>query len=372
MDISVIIPTYHRPEKIARCVERLMHQTHPADACEVLIGIDNGLHEPEQTRLLTHALRTRWPDAHQDRLTILPCNKIGLSAVRNELLPHAQGEILLSLNDDVLPEPELLSEHVRAHAQASQNDQPVVVSGSSPWIIHHPDRAFDLLLRQSSMVFFEPQMNAALASGDATPDHDWGFRHACGLNFSVPMHCVHTVGNFSVYPVTYGYEDTEYVYRLATRFNSPVLYRPKALAPHDHRMDPADYLNREYTLGTAAWGFAMHSPQCARATFGRDITTPEEILYSREFVAREASTANAIRETFLGLADIPREALPPDGHPALEMILRSLYEHHLLLKRWQWRRGLLDGAQAHAPQAGPLSQPNTHADDRVTAQTQPR
>lgn len=344
MDISVIIPTYHRPDKLCDCLKGLIHQRMDGDRFEVLIGIDGGKDETNQTAALTDQLRSLWNDARQDHLHIVACDKIGQGAVRNELLERATGTLMVSLNDDVLPQPDLLDEHWLAYTHAQEHDRVVIVAGSSPYVIHQPDTVFDLLVRQSPMVFFEHSMQQALLSGQVDKNHDWGFRHACGLNFSAPMRCCRHIGGFPVYPVTYGYEDIEYVYRLSTTFNAPVVYRPHAAAPHNHRLNPQAYLDREYTLGKAAWSFATISPECAKATFGRDITQPEERDYAKAFVIHEEGSAKTIRETFLSLTDIPRETLPSDGHPALPFIVDCLYEHHLLLKRWMWRKGFLDGA----------------------------
>src|SRR5262249_34959111 len=150
------------------------------------------------------------------------------------------------------------------------------------------------LVRQTSMIFFYDQMNPP-GTGPGSPsdptsnirhptsDHDWGFRHAFGLNVSYPMGLVREVGGSAVFPVSYGYEDTRSGFGLTQRFGLPVLFRPQARAHHDHRYDPAGYLERERLLGRSAWGFAHAAPKCARAMFGRDITTQAEVAYSREF-----------------------------------------------------------------------------------------
>ena len=43
---------------------------------------------------------------------------------------------------------------------------------------------------------------------------------------------------------------------------------------------------------------------------------------------------------FLGLADVPASAV------GSREVLRLVYSQHLLLKRWHWRRGLLEAAAA--------------------------
>jgi hypothetical protein len=127
-----------------------------------------------------------------------------------------------------------------------------------------------------------------------------------------------------------------------------VLYCSEAVARHDHRMEPDAYLEREYKLGYAAWGFAAESPECALATFGREVRSEQEIAYSREYVERERPLAERVRATFLELASLPADAAPERVHPAGQTMITALYQQHLPLKRWQWRRGLLDAAQSDA------------------------
>ncbi len=345
MEVSVLIPTFGRPAKLAECVRRLAAQTL-ADR-EVLVGIDGGLEDPGAAGAAGLALRDLWPRDEADRLVVVARPKEGLAAVRNALLARARGRVMVSLNDDVLPESDLLERHAAAHSR--RGARPAVVVGASPWVVHDPDRLFDRLIRETSMIFFFDRMEALLAAGEAGPDHDWGFRHCWGLNFSAPMALAREVGGFGVFPATYGYEDNEFAFKLAARFGCPVLFRPEAVASHDHRMDPDDYLARERKLGFAAWGFAHASPRCAAAMFGRDLRSSEEIDYSRAFVEREHATAERMRAVLCDLANIPADAAPEPRHPACATVMAALYQQHLLLKRWEWRRGLLEAATEDAP-----------------------
>ncbi len=120
----------------------------------------------------------------------------------------------------------------------------------------------------------------------------------------------------------------------------PILYRPEAVALHDHRMEPREYLERERKLGFAAWGFAAAAPEVAQAMFNRNIRSPEELDYSRLFVERERKAAERLEKSFLQLADLPAAAVGPESAPIINLI----YEQHLLLKRWHWRKGLTEAA----------------------------
>lgn len=328
MQISVIIPTYQRPAKIAACVAALARQSLDPGEYEVLVGLDG--HDPEAGRAAERA----WSEAGGRHLRVVACEKAGLAAVRNRLMEIARGRIMLSTNDDVLAERGFLEAHVRSHAEAGRI---VVVSGSSPWVVHEPDRMFDRLIRETSMVFFYPAMDMAEARADR--GRDWGFRHAWGLNMSAPMDAAREVGGFGVYPAKYGYEDNEFAFKLAQKYGAPVLYRPEAVARHDHRMEPREYAEREYKLGYAAWGYAGQCPECARAMFRRDIRSVGEREYSTQYVQRERTGATAGIRAFARTVELPASVLDGEHGAALREIA---YQQHLGMKRWLWRRGLCD------------------------------
>lgn len=337
----MIIPTRGRAATLGACVERLGAQTLPFDHFEVLIGIDG--QESGESQAIARAAHGRL------RSVIHEFPRVGLAAVRNALLEHARGRVLLSMNDDVLAEPGMLAAHVRAHEAAGRV---TTVVGDSPWVVGAggarggaPDRLWDRLVRETSLFFFYDQMPGAKdcsVDGDHDPARDWGFRHAFGLNVSYPTHAVREVGGYAVLPVKYGYEDVEIAWRLRERFGAPVLFEPAARGHHDHRYEPADYIEREYKLGYAAWGFAQACPACARELFGRDVRSADEVEYSRRYVQNERSAAERARAWFVKLADLPSDAI---AGPHARTLVQLAYQQHLPMKRWLWRSGLLDAAE---------------------------
>jgi glycosyltransferase involved in cell wall biosynthesis len=327
MLLSILIPTFNRAAKLAACLSALSQQTLPGDY-EVLVGIDGPDSETEP------AARRGW-NVHNDRLHIFQLPKQGQASIRNQLLKHARGRTLIFLNDDMVPDRGFLEAHLKHQQAQQQKGRAALIIGDSPWARHQPDSLFHRLIRETSMVFFYNTMQ------NKDPDHDWGFRHAWLLNLSAPAALVREIGGFTVFPSTYGYEDDELAWRLHQRFNTPVLFRPDAIATHDHRLTPTEYLKREYQLGFSAWGFARTTPECALAMFRRDITSREELDYSRAVIEREARSVERIEQSFRKLADLPAATINgPDAHTLLDY----LYEHHLPLKRYHWRRGLLAAA----------------------------
>lgn len=328
MDVSVIIPTLGRPGKLEACLRGLASQSLSADRYEVLVGLD-GPDVGAERRISALWLSLAPP---LPRLRVMSVERGGISKVRNALLAQATGRVVVSLNDDVRPEPGLIEAHASGHAR-----EPVIVVGDSPWVVHEPDRLFDRLIRETSMVFFYHRM------GGADPGRDWGYRHAFGLNTSVRRDVLVSAGGYLVLASPYGYEDVE----LAHRLGCAVRFEPMARAAHDHRMDPDDYLAREHKLGFAAWGLAERAPACARDLFGRDVREGATIAYWREWVERERIDASRLLGPFRTLADLPAGAAPAS-------MIEVIYQQHIPLKRWAWRRGFLDAAEGGA--ARPIDQ----------------
>ncbi|MBX3378676.1 MAG: glycosyltransferase family 2 protein [Phycisphaeraceae bacterium] len=333
MHVSVLIPTFARSDKLARCLASLARQSFDASKFEVIVGFDGP--DPRAEAAARETWESCGGKAHLD-LVALP--RSGYTIVRNQILARATGRLLVSLNDDVRPAPDFLDVHTEAHAQRkAQGKEVAIIVGASPFCRRENETLLDRLVQSTSMIFFYDAMDRERDN----PDRDWGFRHCFGLNFSADLAMVREVGGFLARPHLYGYDDIELGFRLCTRFGLPVLYRPQALAPHDHFYEPADILSREHNLGVAAWHFARANPAFAKACFGRDICHPDELAYSLEFIARERSVADRIRESFLQLSNIPGCCFDGDHQHAL---LQMQFQQFVLLKRWIWRTGLLEAA----------------------------
>ena len=296
------------------------------DNFEIVVGIDG------EDRGETEAARGA---AGGRELRILPGEHAGPAATRNRVIADARGDLLVLLNDDVEPAPDLVERHAEAHAGL---DRPAMVLGAAPWVVHEPDRLFDRLIRETSMVFFYDRMLASAHGAD--PAHDWGFRHAWTLNLSVRTEAARAVGGFCESLPGAAYEDLEFAWRLRERFGMPVRFRPGAVVTHDHRYEPARYLKRERSMGRDAWALAAASPACARELFGRDVRSDDSVAYARAFVARERPLAERLERSFLALSDLPADAVSE------ARVLAMLYEHHLALKRWHWNAGLVEAADA--------------------------
>jgi GT2 family glycosyltransferase/glycosyltransferase involved in cell wall biosynthesis len=107
--ISVLLATYERPALLAACLEGFCDQTLPPSDFEVVV-VDDGSAGLETERVLTD-FADRLP------LTWARIDHSGRAAAKNLAVLLARGDLVLFFDDDDRPAPDLLDQHVRAHAQ---------------------------------------------------------------------------------------------------------------------------------------------------------------------------------------------------------------------------------------------------------------
>src|SRR5215218_2268896 len=120
--VSVVIPTFRRREALLRLLDALGRQSLPATEFEVIVvvdGSDDGSREAAEALSTPYALRVLWQENR------------GRSAARNVGLGVARGELVVMLDDDMVPAPHLLTEHARAH----ESGDAVAVMGAVPVLL---------------------------------------------------------------------------------------------------------------------------------------------------------------------------------------------------------------------------------------------
>jgi glycosyltransferase involved in cell wall biosynthesis len=129
-EISLVIPTYNRRDRLARVLAALHQQTLGPERFEVVV-VDDGSSDGTSDWLATQSppfsLRT------------LRLDNGGPARARNAGIQAASAELILFIDDDVEPTPRLIEEHLATH-RAEAND--VVVMGplaslpsyAQPWV----------------------------------------------------------------------------------------------------------------------------------------------------------------------------------------------------------------------------------------------
>jgi GT2 family glycosyltransferase len=103
--VSVVVPTYERRASLGRLLDALAGQPRPEDF-EVMV-VDDG--STDDTRTWLRALRMPYA------LHIVEQANAGPAAARNRGVIEASGELIVFLDDDIVPASDLIARHLDAH-----------------------------------------------------------------------------------------------------------------------------------------------------------------------------------------------------------------------------------------------------------------
>jgi glycosyltransferase involved in cell wall biosynthesis len=108
VDLSVIIPTYNRADRLKDCLEALTHQTQSSKDFEVIVVVDGST---DKTIEMLEELKTPY------ELTFLYQANCGQNNARNYGVSVAKGRFCLFLDDDIVAESHLVAEHLNLHSR---------------------------------------------------------------------------------------------------------------------------------------------------------------------------------------------------------------------------------------------------------------
>ena len=180
MRATIQLCTYDRAHLLGRVLDACFEQTVPNDAYEVVL-VDDG--SRDTTRDVIAAARARATCS----FTVVEQRNAGLARARNAGIARARGERIIFIDDDVLPVPVFVAQHLRSHARTPA----AIVRGA---VIN--TESFERL----------PAPNWTLANYSA--NFFWT------SNVSVPLDTLRAVGTFTESFGEYGWEDIELGLRL--------------------------------------------------------------------------------------------------------------------------------------------------------------
>ncbi len=116
--VSVIVPTFNRCEILKDCLSALAAQDFPFGDFEIIV-VDDGSSDntAEAVRQVNSRFEIRY--IHQ--------RNSGPAAARNNGARHARGDLLLILNDDAVPFPNLVAGHYYMHKQMPRGEKLAVL-----------------------------------------------------------------------------------------------------------------------------------------------------------------------------------------------------------------------------------------------------
>lgn len=225
MKLSIIIPTHNRLEQLKRVLQGLENQTWPCKEFEVLVVSDGSTDGTDAF------LRTVITSLH---LRALFQPNQGAAAARNLGIAQAIGEIVLFLDDDVVPLPELIDEHLRFHGL--HGDSAIVIGPMLAPLDYEPSPWVRWELEKLSEQYHE------MTTGQWTPTA----RQFYTGNTSLARRHLVESGGFD--PTFRRAEDVELAYRLAQR-GLKFFFNPRAAGYHYAVRSFVSWLSIPYTYG---------------------------------------------------------------------------------------------------------------------------
>jgi glycosyltransferase involved in cell wall biosynthesis len=163
-----------------------------------------------------------------------------LGAGRNYGLREATGSIVFLTDDDIIPAPSLLEEHLAWHRKFSEEN--LAMLGQVVWSPDlHPTPFMEWLGSYGPLYDF-----ASLVPGQPA-----SFEHLYTCNVSAKREFIMRIGGFTEAFGGSGYEDTEFSYRLMKK-GMRIIYNPAALGYHNKSMSYAEACRRQEVV-FASW-----------------------------------------------------------------------------------------------------------------------
>jgi GT2 family glycosyltransferase len=274
--VSVVVPTYRRPELLRRCLESLRDQDVPEGTLEVLV-VDDASGD-ETASVLRDAARwlpgLRW--ASQER-------NAGPAAARNRAVAMGGAGTLLFLDDDIVATPSLVGAHLRRLDRLG--DQAGVI-GLVEW---HPDLEVTAFMAWLDVTDLQFAFRTWLKPGPV-PSPESAF-YTCNLSMS--RVAFERAGGFDEAFPHPAYEDVELGWRLGQQGFS-LWYSPEALAFHARSVDLATFCHRTAFVAESAGLLRTIRPEVPLS-----LTSPRDGL-GQAFLRRTLRLVSGVRPRLLG------------------------------------------------------------------------
>jgi GT2 family glycosyltransferase len=253
--LSVIIPTLGDHPLLRRVLDGYERQQAPAGTFEVIVVADAA--ETDVGAVEAAIARRAYP------VRLMRGGTRSASANRNAGWRAATGPIVLFCDNDTVPTPRLVAEHLNTHARLTQTE--VAVVGCVRWARGIEVTPFMRWLDRGI------QFDYGSIRGE---DASWA--HLYTANASIKREMLERVGGFDEERLPYGYEDLDWGYR-AREHGLRVVYNRRAIVDHWQTMDIEMWKRRVARLARSEHTFCRLHPEVApffHQRFSEAVRTP--------------------------------------------------------------------------------------------------
>ena len=236
LDYSIVVPTYRRPDSLARCLEAIQGLEFPRDRFEVLV-VDDGSPTPpaDIVASLDHSLQAQ----------LVSMRHAGPATARNTGARLARGRYLVFTDDDCMPDADWLNSIDR---WTSSNPGPLVVGGHTVNVL-------------TDNVYAEASQGIVDYLYEYFGEHSAPRRFFTSNNLVVPRDDFVDIGGFDEKFALPAAEDRDFCERWIEAGN-PLQYASDVMVRHAHTLGFVRFNRQHFNYGRGA--FDLHRSRAQR------------------------------------------------------------------------------------------------------------
>lgn len=234
--ISIVIPTYNRPERLRDCLESLTQLEYPTDRFEVIV-VDDG------SKMSLEPVVESFNNYLE--ITLLKQENQGPATARNTGAKQAKGEFLAFTDDDCKPAPDWL----KTIAAVFANTPDCLVGG----------KTINILSQNPFSTASQELINYLYSYYNANPQKATFF---ASNNIAVSTQRFHEIGGFDTTYPRAAAEDREFCDRWL-QYGNKMVYTPEVQVYHAHKLTLSSYWRQHFFYGRGA--FCFHQVRAKRA-----------------------------------------------------------------------------------------------------------
>lgn len=226
--LSIIIPTYARPERLASCLQSLSRLDYPRDRFQVIV-VDDGSETAPET--VVEGFRERFD------VTLLTQSRQGPATARNTGALRAKGQFLAFTDDDCEP----AANWLKALASRFAETPDCAVGG----------RTLNALEKNPYSVASQMLVDYLYRYYNKDPHKAIFFT---SNNLALPADRFRTIGGFDATFRRAAGEDREFCDRWIHR-GYRMIYAPEAVVSHSHFLNSRGFCRQHFNWGQGAFHF---------------------------------------------------------------------------------------------------------------------